>query len=204
MNNTPNPALPRAQVIRNRWMLIGLFLVFLLPVAIAYLGYFGGWFSGRATANKGELLTPVQPIKLFLLQHDNKRVDESSNEQKWYLLFVQADTDCGETCELQLYTHRSAWISLNKHQERVRLAVVTPGDFKIESNVERWRGLFDGNVIHGNDTTLQLQDQHYYLIDPMGNIVLRYRAPQSKDEAMQRYKDLKADLEKLMKFSRIG
>lgn len=205
MNNTDNTTtLPRAQVIRNRWMLVGLFAVFLLPVVVAYLGYFGGWFSGIGTANRGELWTPVQALSAFQLQRDNVVVDDKTNDQKWYLVLVRAEDQCNEICALQLYTQNSVWVSLNKHQDRVRLALVTPGQFKLEPSVERWQGLFDGALIHGNDTTRTLDDQYFYLVDPMANIVLRYRAPSTKEEAQQRFKDIKADLDKLMKFSRIG
>lgn len=203
MNIEPT-SLPRAQVIRNRWMLIGIFVVFLAPIVIAYLGYFGGWFSDHSKANRGELFTPVIAAAPFQLQHDGQLFDENSNEHKWYLVLVRASVDCDETCAMQLYTQQSVWLSLNKHQDRVRLALITPGQFKLDEKIERWQADFKDNSITSNKTADQLTDQYFYLIDPMANVVLRYRAPQNKAEAQERFKDIKTDLEKLMKFSRIG
>jgi len=203
MTTTPT-VLPRAQVIRNRWMLIGIFVVFLAPVLTAYLGYFGGWFSERAKSNHGELLNPVQAVAPFQLQHDGKLFDQNSNDHKWYLVLIKADTVCDDVCEWQLRTQLSAWRSLNKNQDRVRLAVVTPGQFKLDEKVERWQASFVAGAIANAVNATTLNDQYLYLIDPMGNIVLRYHAPQNKAEAPERFKDIKADLEKLMKFSKIG
>jgi cytochrome oxidase Cu insertion factor (SCO1/SenC/PrrC family) len=203
MNTVPT-ALPRAQVIRNRLMLIGIFVVFLAPVVLAYLGYFGGWFSGHSKANRGELLNPIQAAAQFQLQHDGKLFDENSNDHKWYLVLVRASVECDEACSMQLFTQQSTWLSLNKHQDRVRLAVVTPGQFILDEKVERWQAKFYAHSIQSNVAASQLNDQYFYLIDPMGNIVLRYRAPKNKTEAQERFKDIKADLDKLMKYSQIG
>lgn len=202
--NTELNSLPRAQVIRNRWMLIGIFVVFLAPVLLAYLGYFGGWFSGHSKANRGELLNPIQAVAQFQLQHDDKLFDQNSNDHKWYLLLVRAHVDCDDACAMQLFTQQSTWLSLNKHQDRVRLAVVTPGQFKLDEKTERWHAEFIGDTIQSDQAAIQLNDQYFYLIDPMGNIVLRYRAPKNKTEAQECFKDIKADLDKLMKYSQIG
>lgn len=203
MNTEPTP-LSRAQVQRNRWMLIAIFAVFLAPVLIAYLGYFGGWFNAHAKANRGELFNPVVAIAPYHLSRDGKLVDANSNGHKWYLVLVQAAETCDETCSMQLYTAHSAWLSLNKHQERVRLAMVTPGQFKLDEKIERWQGAFHDCALASSESNERLQDQYFYLIDPQGSIILRYRAPRNPQEAQARFKDIKADLDKLMKYSRIG
>ena len=44
----------------------------------------------------------------------------------------------------------------------------------------------------------------YYIIDPLGNVVLRYTAPVNQQDAVERSKDIRKDFQKLLRFSHIG
>ncbi len=196
----PSPELkqlPREQVLRNRWKLIGILLVFVLPVFFAYAGYFGGWFNNYTRSNRGELLQPVPAITSWQWQFSDNRAFETGG--KWWLVYVHGEAPCDANCELQLYTLRQTWLGIGKEQDRVRTGVL--GEF--------------GSVTLPEQTTVlraaadQLRQQGvsvpaYYIIDPLGNVVLRYPAPTGQQEAIERSKDIRKDFQKLLRFSHIG
>lgn len=194
MNETEQPTrLSRAEIIRNRIKLLAIMAVFALPVLIAYMGFFGGWFQDRHTVNKGELLNPTLSLSQFELVD---AVDASTFEtgQHWWLLLVQTPGACDASCERQLITVRQTWLGLGKHQERVHTAVVggEPGNQPLEqTRVLRAKG---------SDAL----PPAFYIVDPLGNIMLRYQLPQSEQDAIDRAKDMRTDFSKLLRYSRIG
>lgn len=194
-SESPQPVqLPRAQVLRNRWKLIGILLVFVLPVFFAYAGYFGGWFQHYARSNRGELLQPVPQVSAWHWQFADGRTFETGG--KWWLVYVPAGSTCDSTCELQLYTLRQTWIGIGKEQERVRTAVLGgAADAKLPEQSER---------LLGTVGVPEAPTPVYYIIDPLGNVVLRYRAPQQQQDAIERSQDIRKDFQKLLRFSHIG
>ena len=206
----PSPELqqlPRAQVLRNRWKLIGILLVFVLPVFFAYAGYFGGWFSDYARSNRGELLQPVPQISTWQWQFADGRAFETGG--KWWLVYVSsksvngdpanAGVPCDQACELQLYTLRQTWIGIGKENDRVRAGAI--GQFDAVTLPEHTAVLkADAALLRRNGVIAPA----YYIIDPNGNVVLRYLAPGEQQQAIERSKDIRKDFQKLLRFSHIG
>ncbi|NQD36917.1 hypothetical protein HPT27_07745 [Permianibacter sp. IMCC34836] len=189
--------LPRAQVLRNRWKLIGILLVFILPVFFAYAGYFGGWFQNYARSNRGELLTPVPQIGNWQWQFNDGRTFETGG--KWWLVYVHRGDACDASCQLQLYTLQQTWIGIGKDQDRVRIgALGVAPDVKLPEQAERLNASVE--ALNQN----QVSGPAYYVIDPLGNVVLRYLAPSQQQDAIERSKDIRKDFQKLLRFSHIG
>lgn len=197
----PQP-LPRAQVIRNRWKLIGILLVFVLPVFFAYAGYFGGWFQDYARSNRGELLQPVPQISTWQWQFADGRAFETGG--KWWLVYVSGnsvngDSVCDQHCQLQLYTLRQTWIGIGKENDRVRAGAI--GQFETVTLPEHTAVLkADAALLRSHGVLAPA----YYIIDPNGNVVLRYQAPGEQQQAIERSKDIRKDFQKLLRFSHIG
>jgi len=206
-----------AQVQRNRWKLIGILVVFVLPVFFAYAGYFGGWFQHYTRSNRGELLQPGTQISNWQWQFADGR--EFATEGKWWLVYVHANpvladpaladavqassvaggAICDDRCQLQLYTMQQTWIGIGKEQDRVRMAVL--GDIGSTALPEQAKALWaDPQALKRHGVTAPA----YYIIDPLGNVVLRYLAPGQKQDAIERSKDIRKDFQKLLRFSHIG
>ncbi|MFN4292017.1 MAG: hypothetical protein ACK4E7_14225 [Permianibacter sp.] len=190
--SSPEPMqLPREQVLRNRWKLIGILLVFVLPVFFAYAGYFGGWFQDYARSNRGELLQPVPQISAWQWQQADGQ--DFATGGKWWLVYVHGAAACDAACELALYTLRQTWIGIGKENDRVRAGVIASlGSVALPEHTVALRA-----------ATLPVAPA-YYIIDPLGNVVLRYAAPASQQDAIERSKDIRKDFQKLLRFSHIG
>lgn len=189
--------LPREQVLRNRWKLIGIVLVFTLPVFFAYAGFFGGWFQHHGRSNRGELLQPVEPIANWQWQFaDGQAFDPG---RKWWLVYVRDTTSCDAACELQLYTLQQTWLGIGKDNDRVRTAVLGDIDAAVlPEQAVKLQATLDSLREH------KVQIPAYYIIDPVGNIVLRYQPPRTQADAIERSKDIRSDFKKLLRFSHIG
>lgn len=193
MSDTQEPVkLPRDKVIANRIKLLAIMAVFAVPVLVAYLGFFGGWFQEIGRVNKGELLNPTVPVASWQLRTTEQA--EFDTAQRWWLVLVRPEGACDHQCELQLITLRQTWLGLGKHQERVNKAAL---------------GSYPESLLP--ESTLPLQSAKpeaivpaFYIVDPLGNVVLRYALPLSEQDAIDRAKAMRADFAKLLRYSRIG
>jgi cytochrome oxidase Cu insertion factor (SCO1/SenC/PrrC family) len=177
-------------------LLIGLFAV---PVVAAYLSYFGLRPAGHT--NYGELI-PVTPLQHTAgAAHDGTAMDIETLRGKWVMVYV-GPTRCDATCAQQLYLVRQTRIALGKEQSRIeRLWVLTDAS-KVDAAVLQeypglhvWRPgdeLFVGQFPATHDPA-----GHIYLVDPLGNLMLRF--PVQPDPKLM-LKDLKL----LLKASQIG
>ena len=162
------------------------FAVCVAPPLLAWLAYEQGWGSGRA-ANYGQLLEP-------------RRIEGplGALRGKW-LLVTFDDASCGAACERKLYVVRQARLALGKDAGRVeRLWLVTGGgqpDARLLAAIE-------GSHVAASSAEIERAvagdlGAHIYLVDPLGNLMMRY--PADADPA-----HLVKDLERLMRYSSIG
>lgn len=186
--------LPRQQVIRNRVKLVAIMAVFALPVMIAYAGFFGGWFSDIHRTNKGELIQPTIDINQWHLLADNNTY---STEQRWWLVLVLDENagTCDAICERHLFTLQQTWLALGKNQERVQASVV--------GNVPAAQLSKAIRLLSRSANTPSIAPS-FYVVDPLGNIILQYALPNTEQEAIDSAKAMRTDFAKLMRFSRVG
>jgi cytochrome oxidase Cu insertion factor (SCO1/SenC/PrrC family) len=172
-----------------RLKLLALGAVCIAPMILGTLAYHFGWFVSDKPGNYGEL---VEPRQLSGPPFTELR-------GKWVL--VTFDTAaCDAYCERKLYFMRQIRRAQGKEQNRIeRLWVLTDqGTPRPEvlvaiegsrvASASAWGGAFPHQG--------KLAD-HIYLVDPLGNLMMRY--PKDPDPS----KMLK-DLQRLMRFSRIG
>lgn len=181
------------QPARGRWQLLGLALVFFGPLLAAYWLYFSDGLE-RDSVNYGTLLSP--PVSL-----DAKLHFDTSLRGRW-TLWVLPGQRCDNVCADALVTISQVRLATGREIDRIERALLTSPDDPLVSNSEQHPGLhvFARNEVLGMelaDAFGTLAMGHIYIMDPVGNVIMRYPiAPERKP--------MLGDLKKLLKFSRIG
>ncbi|OGU19561.1 MAG: hypothetical protein A2580_14700 [Hydrogenophilales bacterium RIFOXYD1_FULL_62_11] len=177
-------------------VLIGFFMV---PVLAAYLAYFGWRPAGHT--NYGELLkvSPLQHTAGKLL--DGQPLNLDTLQGKWLMVHV-GTARCDEACAQQLYLMRQVRITQGKEQSRIeRLWVVADKGLPEASLLQAHPGLLvwrpEDPAFLSQFPAMQSPGQHIYLVDPLGNLMLRFPA---QPDAKRMMKDIKL----LLKASQIG
>lgn len=198
-----SPRDPRA-VRRGRIIALLLFSIAFLPVVLATAMYFGGWGATGASANKGELIQPVGSVADFGLADPQgepvtDRFYPVVEEPQWLVLILAAP--CGEVCQEALHRTRQVHIALGREQDRVWRALWAPGvsQEQLADYPELVQLTTAGESRPATLPGSANLDESYqiYVIDPNGNVVLRYDNANSGE-------DLLDDLKKLLRLSNIG
>lgn len=184
---------------RNRKMLWLVAAVCVAPFIASFAAYHIYKPEGRV--NYGHLMDakklPVEPLTLsagggFMLRQ---------LEGKWIFLVVD-DAACDAYCEKKLWQIRQIRKTQGKYPERIERVWLMTGKGE---PAQRLRTEFEGTwMINGQGSALLealpfegARSDHIYLVDPLGNLVLRY--PRDADPSR-----IRKDLERLLKVSRIG
>lgn len=182
---------------RRTLLLIALAAV--LPVAAAYGWYYFGPKGRRI--NYGELVETRPLPDAALTTLDGQPLRFSSLRGKWLLL--QVDTsDCDADCRGKLYDMRQVRTAQGKNQERIeRVWLLTDGGTPAASLIEEYRGTVilraAGSPLVASLPARDTPRGHLYVVDPLGNVVLRY--PTHADG-----RGILRDMERLLRASRIG
>ena len=183
---------------RGRRMLLLLALVCAAPVVASYVAYY--WFRPTGRVNYGELLEarPVRDIAGSL--PDGAKFRLSDYRGRW--LFLAADPGpCEESCQRKLYATRQARTIQGREQDRVVRIWLEQSDAPLAPQLQaQHAGLVVARIDANQWAALSGfidPPQSIYLIDPLGNVVLRYPA----DPDIKR---MAKDLERLLRASRIG
>lgn len=192
----------------NRLIIIMLAIVFAGPIVAAWL------LSGQMapptadeTAARGQLLTPAIPLHNFALKKlDGTSLGLDSLHGKWTLLTVD-DPACAEICIDKLRRTRQARLIQGEHLGRIARMLVLDG----LPSAAVLAPIIDDHprLIIGGDAAFTLIPQieaaigadsakgNIFLIDPLGNLMLRYAADVDP-------RDIYRDMKRLLKASRIG
>ena len=171
-------------------------LVCAAPVVASYVAYY--WLHRNAKMNYGELDPRPAPAIVGAMR-DGAPWRLADLRGRW-LLLVLADAACDTRCEGALYATRQARTIQGREEERIVRVLLQPAEARppaaavleqhpglvaARGDPRQWASLTDGGA------------QRIYIVDPLGNLVLRY--PSDPD-----IKRLAKDLERLLKASRIG
>lgn len=185
---------------RNRKTLWLVAAVCIAPFIASFAGYY--FYKPEGRVNYGHLMDakklPVEPLTQaggnggFLLRQ---------LEGKWIFLVVD-DVDCDAYCEKKLWQIRQIRKTQGKYPERIERIWLVTGKGE---PAQRLRDEFDGTwMLRAQGSALlealpyeAARTDHIYLIDPLGNLVLRY--PRDADPSR-----IRKDLERLLRVSRIG
>ncbi|HAS62218.1 MAG TPA: hypothetical protein DCS35_06360 [Vibrio sp.] len=176
---------------RSRLKLLALILVFALPAILAQLVLSQHWYNSGVT-NKGRLIEPNKTLQSLGLVNPYQG-------SKWQLGYV-LPAHCDAFCKQQIHYLQQSHIALGKYQQRV-VPVILVGN-KSDPIVAAQLPL---DVIQVNDSfTSVVSGFEYVIVDPLGQLVMRYPQVDSEQNLISQSKDLLADLRKLLKLSRVG
>ncbi|HEX4971076.1 MAG TPA: hypothetical protein VFV69_08450 [Steroidobacteraceae bacterium] len=214
--NTPVGRRSRAQV----WILLAVFFV---PLALAFLLYYGsgGWRPPGST-NHGELISPPRPLpSVALLTPGGTPLAPQTWHGKWTLLYV-GDGRCDGRCRAALVLMRQTRLALNADMTRVQRIFLATGNCCDRAYLDAEHpdlviALADNDAgaqllavfpdtqpaadSTPGDYSLSADADHsgvIYVIDPLGNLMMRH-VPQPPPA-----KGLLEDLRRLLKLSHIG
>jgi hypothetical protein len=189
---------PQAQSKGRRTLLL-LALVAASPIVASYITYY--WFAPDQRVNYGELLTLGPAPTISGARFDGTPFALADLHGQWVMLIVTG-ADCTAACDRALYATRQARTMQGREQDRVVRAWLRPVGSAAPSAAlrESQPGLVIGSAAQAELSRLPLDPNGaptILLLDPRGNLVLRYRA----DPDIKR---LAADLGRLLRASQIG
>ncbi len=192
---------------RNPYTVWFVVMAFIAPVVLAYTTFF--FVDVKSFINHGEILNPIVHIETFELKNDSGEVIAKNDlTYKWRLIsFV--GKDCNQECEERLFDTRQIHTSIGKDQHRVSrmfihlqpagdalnklIAETHPDVIHVNGNKEIIIKALGANI---NDKA-GITANETYIMDPMGNVMMRFTVEQPNKEFLY-------DLKKLLKASQIG
>lgn len=198
--HTASPARTRKQI----WILVGAFFA---PLALAFVLYYGFGMRPAGSTNHGDLINPpVSLPEVELPGASDQKLAADALRGKWSMVYL-GDGACDARCREALTLMRQTRLALGDDLTRVQRVFLVSGNCCDQSYLDtEQRGLLLGRIDNpaGRALLETFPDARraatlgrIYLVDPLGNLMMRYEpdAPQ---------KGLLEDLKKLLKLSHIG
>ncbi|RFO97869.1 hypothetical protein DIC66_03845 [Rhodoferax lacus] len=193
---------PVARTRVGRWKMALVLLICAAPVVASYFTYYVVRPEGRR--NYGELITPQRPLPdLAGTTLDGSPVSLRVLKDQWLLISV-AGGACDAACTNHLYFQRQLREGLGKNKDRLDRVWLVDDAAPVADTLQP--ALRDSTVIRVPREALaqwlaaqpgkQLED-HLYVVDPMGNWMMRFAAGVDLQTAPK----IKKDLEHLMRGS---
>ena len=191
----------------SRIYLLALFAIFFVPLFFALWLYFGpnAWLNS-SVKSYGELLQPIRSLESFQLTSlDGRKWNQDDLFKKWTLLYL-GDAKCDLYCEASLFKMRQVRLTLGRDSQRVQRIYLGIGNLSNAANLDQVLSKYpDLQVVWFTQEQLynqlpQIKDlvlHEIFVIDPLGNLILRY----SKHATA---KGMQKDLKRLLKLSKIG
>jgi hypothetical protein len=193
-------AMARPDTRTGRWKMLAVLLVCAAPVIASYFTYYVIRPEGRR--NYGELVDPQRPLPaLAAMSPDGQRIVLPALKGQWLLVSV-AGGACDAVCQQHLYFQRQLRESLGREKDRLDRVWLVSDDAAIPQTLST--ALQDATVLRvaGLEQWLQPADgqklsDHLYVVDPIGNWMMRFPANMDAAGAAQ----AKRDLERLLRAS---
>ena len=191
MSSSARAAPPaRRPATRSHRGVLVLALLFLAPLLLAWLLYFGSGWRPPGHTNHGALIQPPRPLSSDIFQG------------KWSLVYI-GEGDCNDACRSTLYFMRQTHQGLGELSPRVQrvflttthccaagLATAYPGLLARDQSGSAGAALLAHFPADARATTL-------FIVDPRGNLMMRY-------DSRAAPKGLLQDLKQLLQLSSIG
>ncbi|RYF30465.1 MAG: hypothetical protein EOO26_15150 [Comamonadaceae bacterium] len=190
------------RTVTGRWKMIAVMLMCAAPVVASYFTYYVIRPEGRSVY--GELIDPQRPLPpLTVATRDGTPVPLSSLKGQWLLVAV-GDAACDALCEQQLYLQRQLRESLGREKERMDrvwlISDANPPPARLDN------GLRGATVLRVPPAQLaqwlapaagHALAEHLYVVDPMGNWMMRFPARMDAAGAAR----AKGDINRLLRAS---
>ncbi len=200
---------------KNRGTLIFLAIIFIAPVVLAYMAYYGGWFQGKGVSYGEVFKKPWHRDDIAFRGSVIDNWQQSKYKDKWtWLLMVDAAT-CHEQCQINWLMLQQTHLGMTKHVKHTQWLLVLnhqaeksdwqqtlPEDWK---NIEKITApMKQGNIFVNKEkirgfNASPLSVPGIYLMDPLGHLMMRYELVNDKAAAPARSKEIRLDLSRLLK-----
>jgi cytochrome oxidase Cu insertion factor (SCO1/SenC/PrrC family) len=188
---------------RGRWKMLAVLAVCAAPVLASYFTYYV--IKPTTHNNYGTLVDPrsypIPPLASTTLDGRPEGLDKYKG--KWIMLKVGGG-ECAQACQKQLLTMRQERLMQGKEMDRVeRVWLVTDREPLETVLIREYDGM---HMLHADPAAVAKwlpvdpgtkAEDHIYLIDPLGNLMMRFPAD---PDPRKMYKDVN----KLLKASSIG
>ena len=196
---------PGAQAGRDkwaRWKMMGVLLVCAAPVLASYFTYYVVRPEGRR--NYGELVDPQRPLpEMQVSTLDGKAVALRSLKGQWLLVSI-GSAACDKACEQRLYFQRQLREALGKEKDRLDWIWLINDAAAVDSRLlpalatsTVLRAPADGLAQWLVPAAGQRLEDHLYVVDPLGNWMMRFPANMDAAAASK----AKRDLDRLLRAS---
>jgi cytochrome oxidase Cu insertion factor (SCO1/SenC/PrrC family) len=198
MNSVAEQELHRRNF-RTVFALAGLFL---LPLLLSFWLYYGLHWRPQGSTNHGELIDPVRPLPEVALTDATGVLRSHVFAGHWTLVYVGRG-DCDAACHDTLYFMRQTRLSLNNEMTRVQRVFLATGaccDRAFLAAEHPGLRVLDAGTAAAAALLAQFpedRDRALYVVDPLGNLMMRY-------DARLPPKGLLEDLKRLLQLSHIG
>jgi len=191
---------------KSRQRLVVLALLFFVPLAVAFLLYYGQLWRPQGTTNRGDLIAPARPLpRAALTLVDGTSSSEDVLLGKWSWVYI-GDGQCDARCRTALADMRQARLLLSDKMDRAQRIFLFSGNCCDQAYfAAEHQGLI---VARFDNPELVAQFPSYdgvpaatagriYLIDPLGNLMMSYAADAPNNWLL-------LDIKQLLKLSHIG
>jgi len=182
-----------------RPQLVLIALVFFGPLLVAAWMYYGGHFSAAGSrSNHGALLEPIVNLRATAADSELLLLGDGY----WMLLYTN-DSYCADSCRDALYTIRQSRLMLGKEQDRLVRGFLhgdtLPDKVLLASEHQGLLHMQDAQLARllNNKKPVELAAGGYFLVDPLGNLVMYFRPDIDPS-------DMVADIKHLLRLSHIG
>ena len=186
----------------GRWKMIVVLLMCASPVVASYLAYYVIKPEGRR--NFGELIDPQRPLPAIATKSLSGQIGQlTALKDQWLLLAVSGGA-CDVRCEKNLYFQRQLRESLGREKERLDWVWLVTDEAPVRAAL--LPALAAATVLRVGPADLgqwlqgapgKRPQDHLYLVDPMGNLMMRFPAEMDAEAAAK----AKRDLDRLLRAS---
>jgi hypothetical protein len=185
----------RARNLRTVALLAALFLI---PLVLAFLMYYGGAWRPGGRTNHGELILPARALPRVSAVYRPETFTHT-----WSLVYI-GDGACDAACQNALFVMRQTRLTLNNDMHRVQRVFLATASMPAKEFLAREHaGLIVINATADaaprllNEFPAKDRADSIYIVDPLGNLMERF-------DARSNPRGLHDDLTKLLKLSHIG
>ena len=190
------------RTVRGRWRLLAVLAVCAAPVVASYFTYYV--IRPDSRRSYGALIEPQRPLPAINATGlDGKTAPLTALKGQWLLISV-AGGGCDPACERHLYLQRQLRESLGKEKDRMDWVWLVPDAAAVRASLLPALGQATVLQVRGDELGRWLEpapghrpEDHLYLVDPLGNLMLRFPAALDAASASQ----AKRDLDRLMRAS---
>ncbi len=172
MNSASGQRRPR----RGKYVVALIILIGTLPLLGSYALYL--FWRPETFVNYGELIKPVPLAEISLTERDGREFRFADLRGSWVLLTVDAGA-CDSHCRQKLHYLRQVRLTQGRHQDRIeRVWLISDGLRPSVALDEEYGGTRTVILEHpgflGRLPAAQSPTEHIYIIDPLGNLMMRF------------------------------